>query len=194
MAAPVEVKAAPWTLTFDVESNGLHGDHFGVGAIVHDSEGKEQGTLLDGCCHTETSQFRLPADDSRNRTAWIVRHVVPVLPVTCRSLREVRDRFWAFYTKWVKHVEGLKVPLHVIVDAGFPVETNSLSLCVADDFANRQWAAPFPLHEVQTVQMLSGYTAGAERRADELPEHNPLADARQSHRIWREARLLLEGT
>ncbi len=88
--------------------------------------------------------------------------------------------------KWKTSVDESKGVFHVAVDAGYPVEALFLAACVADDFATRQWLAPYPLHEVQTAVTLTEYKLADERRPNELPMHNPLADARQSARIWLE--------
>jgi hypothetical protein len=177
-----------WTLTFDVESLGLYGEGFAVGAVVHDGA-MEVASLFEHCDYMRTPEAQLPVADPRNRSAWIVEHVVPVLgAATCDSPRQVRDRFWALYQKWSAIVKSEhKSTLHVVADCGAPVETNFLEACVRDALEERQWMAPFPLHEVQTGVLLSGYALADERRPDELPRHHPLYDARQSARIWRES-------
>jgi len=75
-----------------------------------------------------------------------------------------------------------------VADCGSPCESGFLRECVKDDLENRQWSAPFPLHEVGTALFLLGMdpTATYDRRPNELPAHNPVNDARASGRIWLE--------
>ncbi|AYV83315.1 MAG: hypothetical protein Hyperionvirus5_121 [Hyperionvirus sp.] len=182
-----------WTLTFDVESLGLYGDAFAVGAVIHNHLGEEMGTLFEHCPHTATKEASLDLSDPRNRSEWIVKNVVPVLktPASCKNPREIRDKFWKFYREWIMIAKNLKMKLDVVVDAGYPVETNFLRECVGDSFEERQYEGPYPLQEVQTAIKLAGYTKENERLAGEEPAHHPLADSRQSARIWRECNNML---
>jgi len=74
-------------------------------------------------------------------------------------------------------------------DCSWPVEARFLARCVENDFDKREWEGPYPLHEIATVLLLAGKNPSEKfpRQENELPEHNPLNDARQS------ARLLLQS-
>ena len=76
--------------------------------------------------------------------------------------------------------------LITVADCGAPCEAGFLRACVEDDLANRQWNAPYPLHELGTLLLVRGLDpqANYERLENELPKHNPLGDARQSGRLW----------
>lgn len=180
-----------WTLTFDVESLGLYGEPFAVGAVIHNHSGEEIATLFEHCPHTATKESSLPLTDPRNRSEWIQKNVVPVLNTapTCSSPREIRDKFWKFYREWVTFAKNSKIELDIVVDAGYPVESSFLRECINDSFEERQWEGPYPLHEVQTAIKLARYTKENERLPSEEPAHHPLSDARQSARIWRECNL-----
>jgi hypothetical protein len=48
----------------------------------------------------------------------------------------------------------------------------------------REWGGPYPLHDLASVQLALGLDPLAvnERLPDEMPEHHPLMDDRQSAR------------
>jgi hypothetical protein len=68
------------------------------------------------------------------------------------------------------------------------VEGRFLNACIDQNRRQRTWQGPFPLIDIASVRMTAGVGKSVEERLeDELPVHNPLADARQSLRILREA-------
>jgi hypothetical protein len=149
-----------------VESNGLQGAAFAVGWVLTE-DGKE----------VDNGFLRCPIDGEIN--PWVAENVIPFLPPeNCSSAKEMRDLFWdAWLTAKSKEATAW-------ADCGFPVETGFLSVCVADDIHERQWNAPFPLHEIATVFAMAGLDATAkhDRLPDETP-HHPTGDARQSARL-----------
>lgn len=70
-------------------------------------------------------------------------------------------------------------------DCMFPVESNFLISCVGQNTYQRAWDAPYPFIEISTLLLACGQepTATYDRLEDEKPQHNALADARQSARI-----------
>src|SRR5690606_2543186 len=70
----------------------------------------------------------------------------------------------------------------------YPVETNFLEKC-RKDCEDGSWSSPYPLIDISSVRLAAGFdpVGKCSRRANEVPEHHPLKDARQS------ARLLLEA-
>lgn len=95
------------------------------------------------------------------------------------SLRELRAIFWEV---WLK---ARKTGAYMAADCCFPVETTFISEAVKDDILRNQWLAPYPFLDIGTLLLACGKnpTEKFPRMSDELPEHNPLMDARQSARI-----------
>lgn len=110
---------------------------------------------------------------------WINENVIPNLPeVNCESLAELRDWFWEIWIKWKS--EGA----YMVSDCAWPVETNFLSDCVKNS-NDRNWTGPYPLIDVSSILLSIGKdpVGNYGRKDNELPEHNPLNDARQSARV-----------
>jgi hypothetical protein len=134
--------------------------------------------------------------DPRSRIPWIEKHVIPAIPSGCviqPTLRQFRDVAWTAHQSVVRRVTKTtgQAPL-IVVENGYPVETKFLADCTADDLVDRRFKGPFPLHEVATFvhsfQLSAEQQKNLDRREpNELPYHNPQADARQSLRIWIEA-------
>jgi hypothetical protein len=88
----------------------------------------------------------------------------------------------------------------MVADCGWPVEARFLAACVDDarpvatdgkttaDSA-REFEGPHPLHELSSVLLGAGAGSGIQfdRLPQELPEHDPLADARLSVRLLLDA-------
>lgn len=157
-------------LSFDVESNGLHGEAFAVGAILYDTD----------TCQVESSVcYRMPiagqVDD------WVSENVLPQLvgvEITHDDAQAMRRDFWNWY---LAHKDGAIV----IVDVGYPVEARFLAACQDDD-ASRKWQGPYPLHEVATMLQMAGVDPDTDRIAlvgdglRGLQKHNPIDDAHAS--------------
>lgn len=160
---------------FDVESIGLHGEGYAVGWVVVDATHKELDRGMTACVMAD-------AQGSDSDRKWVENNI-PLLPATVRNIRELREVFWAAWTQW-KERGAL-----MAADCGWPVETNLLSACVADDPQTRKWSGPYPFIEISTLLLSRGKDplGTYPRLPGELPIHHPLADARQS------ARLLLEA-
>jgi hypothetical protein len=161
-------------LVFDVESVGLHGEGFAVGwVVVTPDDELDRGRLA---CDPVDAQG---TDEDR---AWIGANL-PRLPANCASPHEVRGRFWDVWREWKARGAVL------VADCAWPVEARFLAACVDDDREARKWAGPYPLHDVATARLAAGLDplASEERRPGEEPKHCPLADARQSARLFLEA-------
>lgn len=74
-------------------------------------------------------------------------------------------------------------------DCAWPVEARFLAACVDALPDERRFAGPYPLMEISTWMMAAGQDPMKThaRLESELPQHNPLADARQSARLLMEA-------
>lgn len=160
-------------MVFDVESVGLHGIGFAVGwVIVH----RERGMLGDRIAVADTSGWSIPERVQMN--------VMPRLPApTHGHVEDMRHEFWRAWEYW--RGQGALLA----ADVPWPVEARFLAACVDEDRKGREWGGPYPLIDIASVRLAAGQDplGEVERLANELPEHNPRADARQS------ARLLLEA-
>jgi hypothetical protein len=158
-------------LVFDVESIGLHGEGFAVGYVALDDVGNQYGC---GC-------FSSPPEAARGNFAghlWVKQNC---LKLACRyeSPRQVREAFWGIWQHWSARKASL------VADCCWPVEARFLAQCVDDHPVEREWQGPYPLHDLASMLLACGIDPLAKRirLADELPEHDPLADAKQSARL-----------
>jgi hypothetical protein len=166
---------------FDCESVGLHGQTFAVAGGIYDIHGEA----------VEGSEFVFACDPHpgmavKNREAedmeWVDAKVTVREGVTpCATPDEVRHRFWALWGMARNANPGILM----FVECGWPVEARFLLECIADDPLSRNWKGPYPMHEIATMMLAAGMDPMAtyERREDELPAHEPLADARLSARL-----------
>lgn len=159
-------------MVFDVESAGLHGGGFAVGwVVVSQDEGE-----LDAGIAVSRSHDPLPQ--------WVVENVLPNLPpATHETEEEVRSQFWRTWEYWRERGALL------VADVAWPVEANFLTACIAEGRGRREANGPYPLVDVASVRLGAGFDplADEDRLPDELPEHDPLADARHSARLLMEA-------
>lgn len=170
-------------MVFDVESIGLHGEGFAVGWVIIDDDRNEIET---GCHACDPSR----ADGSRVDRAWVMEHIPePQSGYNHRDPTRVRAAFW---DAWLK--AKAKYPDIVLAaDCAWPVEANFLAMSVRDDFWDRQSQGPYPLHEIASFLSTAGIDPMKThpRLANELPVHDPLADARQSSRLFGVARAII---
>ena len=157
---------------FDVESIGLHGEAFAVAGCI--------------CSAFETEWeffYSCPANRAEGVDSdrkWIGENV-PALPVTHAQPLEIRNAFWTAWT-----FAKAKYPDIVMAgECGWPVEARFLCACIDDEPDKRRWEGPYPLHEIATYMRAAGMDPMAKypRTEDELPEHNPICDVRQSVRL-----------
>lgn len=161
-------------MVFDVESVGLHGEGFSVGWVVVDADEKRVVTSAQYACEPSRAEG---TDESRE---WLSKNVpVPRQGYNCASPRGVRDEFWRAW-QYGKNKGAL-----LVADCCWPVEARFLASCVDDNPKEREFSGPYPLHDVASILLANGVDplAKHERQADELPEHDPMADARQSARL-----------
>ena len=150
-------------LVFDVETNGLQGRAFAVGAVVVDATGK----LLDSfACREEIIGEVDP---------WVREHVLPAVADLPMEPSVVKA-----FVRFATRQKGV----YFAADCPFPCEAHFLIDCVAMGLPS-----PYPLVDVASVRFgvhLDPLAIEA-RLPEELPAHNPLADARQSARLLVEA-------
>lgn len=161
-------------LVFDVESVGLHGEGFAVGWVVWD---QKRGYVADGYVACDPDA----ANGTEEAREW-VRANVKVKPDRADP-RGVRDFFWTVWRDWA--AEGAVLA----ADVAWPVEARFLADCISDVPTEREWLGPYPLIDIASVRLAAGFDplGTYDRLPNELPEHNPLNDARQSMRLLLEA-------
>jgi len=174
----------PVFFVFDVESAGLHGEAFAFGYVVVTRDGQE----------LECGKFFCWLDNAKGTDEdlrW-VRENCPGLAIfadrdavvpPCTNPAELRARFWEAWMHWRE--KGAIA----VADCSWPVEARFLAACVDVGPAERRWQGPYPLHDVATARLCANLDplAVVERLPNELPKHDPLADARQSARLFLEA-------
>lgn len=164
----------------DCESVGLFGESFAVGYVLCD---RNANRLDEGIIATQVDY----AFGLSENYQWIKENVkldwnsiqTGVQAHRLKNLTEVREHFWQVWT--LAKQKGAKMA----ADCLFPVEALFLADTVKQDTYQRQWNAPYPFIEISTLLIACGLdpVAAFDRLEDELPQHNPLMDARQSARI-----------
>lgn len=166
-------------LSFDLESNGLHGEVFAIGAAIIDGRGKIHDEFT-GRCEIEG-----------NVDEWVDKNVIPVISdmeITHSSQKHLRDHFWAWFQKAMLSSD------YVIVTNGYPVEYRFLAQCQDDDIETRFWDHPFPILDVTSFLIGKGYTGESDTSIQALKNkamseskgnidgspHHPLYDAKVS--------------
>ena len=158
-------------MVFDVESIGIQGEGFAVGYVIASpAMDCMAGTVY--ACPPKRAQGE---DEGR---AWVAANCPPIEATHFRP-KAVRDAFWKDWLFW----KGRGAVL--VADYAWPVEARFLAACVDDDPETRGFQGPYPLHELASFMVAAGMDPHATyaRLPDELPEHNPLCDARQSARL-----------
>lgn len=157
-------------LSFDVESNGLHGEAFAVSGVLMRSDGKVIDEFT-GRCPIEG-----PVDE------WVAKNVLPQMngiPQRYKSARTLRSAFWRWYKKAKAQAD------FVIAENPYPVEARFLIACQQDSLRSRYWEHPFPLIDVGTLFFERGYRQPHERERfraaligdKDKQAHNPRWDA-----------------
>jgi hypothetical protein len=157
-------------LSIDVESNGLHGAAFAVGAVLVNGRGEVLDEFVG----------RSPIEGEVDK--WVTKNVLPAvneLPENYDSATKMREAFWTWYKAAKDQAD------YVLVDNGYPVEARFLINCQDEDLDNRYWDHPFPLLDLSSMLLQVAVKPQAVRHllvADELGErvvqqHNPSFDA-----------------
>src|SRR3989344_6129445 len=93
-------------LCFDLESNGLHGEAFAVGALIIDMQRK---------IHDEFTA-RVKIDDAVDD--WVKKNVMPAISsmsITHVNYKDMREAFWSWFVKAQANSD------YTIVSNGYPV-------------------------------------------------------------------------
>jgi len=176
-------------LVFDVESIGLHGEGWAVGWVYGVITAPIEGPIREFVVQEEGLVYCDPvvANGQDDDLSWVLAncHHDDYDHFGAREVskpRDVRSAFWEVY----QDLGGRDNPsLLMAADCTWPVESGFLSTMIMDREMERRWAGPYPLIDITTLRFAVGFDplARADRRENELPVHNPLADARQSARL-----------
>lgn len=172
-------------MMFDVESIGLHGEGFAVGAVIVE-DGQTLGEHYFYCGPEKASG----GNEGRSWVAtnvpepdWVRYGMEGVRGHNCHSADDMRAQFWKIW-RLTQSLGGV-----LVADCAWPVEARFLAACVDDQSTKREWEGPYPLHELASFRLAAGLDplATETRLPRELPAHDPLCDARQSARLLIEA-------
>lgn len=157
----------------DAETNGLYGDPFVI-AVVSRGCGKPTATFLARC--------KTPDDID----PWVQREVIPNIshiPQTHETMNDMLEDFWKFYRQ---EATSFGDDLMCVAHCAAPVETNIFRNCVKQNISEREFQAPFPLHDLGTMLLLAGEDprnsrAYFDKFSLNIPvennSHDPLSDA-----------------
>lgn len=166
---------------FDCESIGLHGEVFAVAGGVY-----LRGEALPG----SEFYFHCPrenvAGDPEDRE-WVNENV-PAAGEGGEVLfypDSLRRRFWHAWEQAKFEWKGIQMAAECL----WPVEARFVLACIEDARKIRCWQGPYPFHEIASFLSAAGMDPMQtyDRRENELPAHDPLADARLSARLLNEA-------
>lgn len=157
-------------LSFDIESNGLHGEAFAAAGLLLDDAGATITSFAGRCPITGQIDEFVAAEVLPQFTDLSVAYTNP---------RALRDAFWAWYI-------GAKAKADItLVQNGYPVEARFLIQCQQDDLQTRYWDHPFPMIDLtsllwqvgghskeQRERLFALATEGTSRRS-----HDPRYDA-----------------
>jgi len=156
-------------LSFDLETNGLHGEAFAIGAVLVNASGEV----------LEKFTARCPLNGETDE--WVKANVLPAIasmPVTHDDAKALRTDFWEWYLQAEAKCD------YVLVSNGYPVEYRFLMQCQEDDLEQRYWQHPFPILDLTSILLATGHDPSAKSqlisgivRNGNFSRHNPLDDA-----------------
>lgn len=173
-------------LVFDVESVGLYGEGFAVGWVVVDLNGKDHESGL-----FVSNWENCDGDGDPNTDRWLKANLPP-MAITHRFKADMRMDFFNVLQRWLPNGDDKSHPnvSSVWADWAYPVEAQFLLRCRNTAYSERigetnpSWLMPAPLHEIATICLAADINPDEfPRLPDELPQHNPLNDARHSARL-----------
>ncbi len=158
-------------LSFDLETNNLHGTPFAIGAVVIDGHGKVHDTFTARC----------PIIGEVD--PWVQANVLPAIkdmPETHGSYADIREAFWRWY------VSAEQSSDYVLVSNGYPVEYRFLIDCQEANLDERYWQHPFPILDLTSILIAKGHDSGLNksqirknvRKDASFSQHHPFDDAK----------------
>lgn len=161
-------------LVFDVESTSLYGLSFAFGAVVYDPE----GMMMDSIDGVYVDISKIKEQYGVESSDWVKQNILETNILegltVYNSLESLRNSFWDFYTRW-------KDDCYIFADYGVPVEANLLRECIMDKPEEREFAGPYPLHEIATYLLALGEDPDVDKYKviglHSAKRHNPAYDA-----------------
>ncbi|MFA6302028.1 MAG: hypothetical protein WC627_02705 [Legionella sp.] len=170
-------------LVFDVGAKDLQLGAFGFGYIVTCFDGQNMQILEVGQCYSIKSAQKV-REYVATKSLPNVTILQPWLKKDCDSIsksdlpfelvisaNELRDRFFAIYTRWKELGAGIYAG-----DVTYPVEANFLSKVVQDDLAMRSFKMPYPLYDIVNI-LHSNISRNNFSGLDFIQKGNPLHHA-----------------
>jgi hypothetical protein len=155
-------------MSFDVESNGLHGEAFAVAGVLVETDGRLVDTFLARC------PIPGPVDP------WVAQNVLgPMehIAQTHQNAYALRAAFWAWFVP-------AKAQAEIVVCANpYPVEARFLIQCQDDDLSERQLHHPFPLYDLSSMLLTLGHDTRAKRHSF-IEQHVELPDGQAHDPLW----------
>lgn len=160
-------------LSFDLETNGLHGQAFAVGAVLMSADGTVHGEFSARCRLTSK------VDE------WVKDNVLPAIAdmeITHGTYTELREAFWQWYLQAEPEAD------YVLVNNGYPVEYRFLLDCQDENIEERYWQHPFPILELNSILLMTDHdNAPSKRKLKDLLDrdhgrkmHHPVEDAKMA--------------
>ncbi len=167
-------------LSFDLETNNLHGEPFAIGAVVVDGHGKVHDSF--------TARCPIKGDVD----PWVKANVLPVIKdmaETHATYEDMREAFWRWY------LAAEQASDYVLVSNGYPVEYRFLLDCQQANLEERYWQHPFPILDLASILVANGQESSAYknqlrknvRKSASFVQHHPFDDAKLAALIALEA-------
>lgn len=158
-------------LSFDLETNNLHGTPFAVGALVIDGYGKVHDSFTARCPIVG------------NVDSWVKTNVLPAITdmkETHGDYETMRESFWRWYVSAEASCD------YVLVSNGYPVEYRFLLDCQEARLEERYWQHPFPILDLTSLLVATGKDSGVGksqvrkkvRQDASFAQHHPFDDAK----------------
>lgn len=160
-------------LSFDLETNNLHGKPFAIGAVLIDGHGTVHDSFTARC----------PIEGETD--PWVKTNVLPAIQEmaeTHGNYEAMREAFWRWY------VPAEQASDYVLVSNGYPVEYRFLIDCQEADLEERYWQHPFPVLDLTSILVAKGqdsenyksYVRKKVRKESSFAQHHPFDDAKMA--------------
>jgi len=169
----IEKNQCPWVFSFDVETDGLWGSVFAIGAVVLNSRGEKQ------------CEFGGKLKNFAPKNEWVQKNVMPRLNgFDFEDYNQLLLNFSKFYLKW--HKEGVIFVVHM----GYICESLLLREMKEKGYIG-EWDAPYPLYDVSGyLDAIGEDPTSVDKYAKKLgiscegETHNPVYDAWMTGKIF----------
>lgn len=136
-------------LSFDLETNGLHGQVFAAGGVVVNA----QNQVVDQ--FSGRTNIQGPVD------TWVQENVLPAIadmPVDYQSYEQLREAFWKWFLSAKENSD------YVVVNNGYPIEYKFLLDCQNVNIEERYWDHPFPILDLTSLLLQIGQYSNSDKQ------------------------------